>query len=72
MANEITGIPRITRPRTRKNADNLCGFSVIDPAETGLATRALTQAREVPLSEAERDKLAETFANLEDLERHDE
>ena len=27
----LTGIPRMTRPRKRKNADNLAGFTVIDP-----------------------------------------
>ncbi|MGN0065422.1 MAG: VOC family protein [Nocardioides sp.] len=28
----ITGFPRITRPRARKNADGVSGFSLIDPA----------------------------------------
>ena len=27
----VSGIPRMTRPRKRKNADNHSGFSVIDP-----------------------------------------
>ena len=27
----VSGMPRMTRPRTRKNADGLSGFSVIDP-----------------------------------------
>nr|WP_221381882.1 VOC family protein [Actinoplanes polyasparticus] len=27
----VSGVPRMTRPRTRKNADGLGGFSVIDP-----------------------------------------
>lgn len=27
----VAGIPRITRPRKRKNADNYSGFTVIDP-----------------------------------------
>jgi hypothetical protein len=27
----VSGIPRMTRPRKRKNADNVSGFSVIDP-----------------------------------------
>jgi hypothetical protein len=27
----VSGIPRMTRPRKRKNADNRAGFSVIDP-----------------------------------------
>jgi hypothetical protein len=28
----ITGFPRITRPRLRKNAGGLSGFSLVDPA----------------------------------------
>jgi hypothetical protein len=28
----MTGIPRITRPRRRKNAENRSGFSLVDPA----------------------------------------
>lgn len=28
----IKGFPRITRPRARKNADGLSGFSLVDPA----------------------------------------
>lgn len=28
----IKGFPRITRPRVRKNADGLSGFSLVDPA----------------------------------------
>lgn len=28
----ITGFPRITRPRVRKNADGMTGFSLVDPA----------------------------------------
>jgi hypothetical protein len=145
----VSGIPRMTRPRKRKNAGNLSGFSIIDPggnwirfmaakrpAKTGpdepepaggklarslqsavvmgdshgydvraaqildsaleqhqdtastadvlqaLAYRAelalrvedattaaevLTRASAIPLSEAERDQLAETLASLEDL-----
>ena len=27
----VSGIPRMTRPRKRKNADNLSGFTVVDP-----------------------------------------
>ncbi|WP_440100963.1 VOC family protein [Streptosporangium sp. H16] len=27
----ISGIPRMTRPRKRKNADNLAGFTIVDP-----------------------------------------
>ncbi|GAA4189809.1 hypothetical protein GCM10022252_27110 [Streptosporangium oxazolinicum] len=27
----VSGIPRITRPRKRKNADDLAGFTIVDP-----------------------------------------
>ncbi|SNS58732.1 hypothetical protein SAMN05216276_101229 [Streptosporangium subroseum] len=27
----ISGIPRMTRPRKRKNSDNLAGFTIVDP-----------------------------------------
>ena len=142
----VAGIPRMTRPRKRKNADNHSGFTVIDPggnwirimaakvepgageavpsklakslqsavvmgdshgfdvraaqildaalerdkdtasvtdllealayrAELALrvddpagAASALTRARSITLSEAERDKFAETLASLDDLE----
>ena len=142
----VSGIPRMTRPRKRKNAENHSGFSVIDPggnwirimaakaepdatqaapsrlakslqsavvmgdshgfdaraaqildaalerggdaasgadllealayrAELALrvndsagAAAALTRARSIPLSDADRDKLAETLGSLEDLE----
>jgi hypothetical protein len=141
----VSGIPRMTRPRKRKNADNFSGFSVIDPggnwirimaakaeadkadpvpgrlgailqnavvmgdshgydvraaqildgalerdqdtasatdlvealayrAELALrlddpaaAADALARIRDIPLSEAERDGLAETLASLDDL-----
>ena len=141
----VSGIPRMTRPRKRKNADNFSGFAVIDPggnwiritaakaeadeadvergklgailqnavvmgdshghdaraaqildgalardgdtasatdlvetlayrAELALrledpaaATAALARIRDIPLSDAERDRLAETLASLEDL-----
>ena len=142
----VSGIPRMTKPRKRKNADNHSGFSVIDPggnwirimaakpdpdateavpsklakslasavvmgdshgfdaraaqildgalersgdmasatdtlealayrAELAVrlddaagATAALTRARSITLSEADRDKVAETLAGLDDLE----
>ena len=35
----VSGIPRMTRPRKRKNADNHSGFTVIDPAGTGSGSR---------------------------------
>jgi hypothetical protein len=142
----VAGIPRMTRPRKRKNAENLTGFAVIDPggnwirftaakaepedgepadsklgailrnavvmgdshgfdaraahilddaltrsADTASATdlvealayraelavrgddhatasQALTRAREVRLTDSERDRLAETLTGLDDLE----
>ena len=142
----VSGIPRMTRPRKRKNADNHSGFTVIDPGgnwirimaakaepdateaapsklarslqsavvmgdshgfdvraaqildaalerdkdmasttdllealayraelalrvdDTAGAAAALTRARAIKLSEGDRSKVAETLANLEDLE----
>lgn len=142
----VSGIPRMTRPRKRKNADNHSGFTVVDPGgnwirimaakpepgatdpmpsklakslqgavvmgdshgfderaaqildaalergkditsatdllealayraelairlgDTAGAAGALTRARSITLSDADRDKLAETLASLEDLE----
>ncbi|MEU6642322.1 hypothetical protein ABZ863_07200 [Saccharomonospora sp. NPDC046836] len=37
----VSGIPRITRPRKRKNADNLSGFSVIDPGGNWIRIHAV-------------------------------
>jgi hypothetical protein len=142
----VSGIPRMTRPRKRRNADNRSGFTVIDPggnwirifaaklepdatdpepsklakslasaivmgdskgsdaraaqildgafersADTASATEllealayraelalrvddsagaaaALTRARSIPLSDADRGKVAETLASLDDME----
>jgi hypothetical protein len=38
----VSGIPRMTRPRKRKNADNLSGFSVIDPGGNWIRIMAAT------------------------------
>jgi catechol 2,3-dioxygenase-like lactoylglutathione lyase family enzyme len=143
----VAGIPRMTRPRKRKNADNHSGFTVIDPGgnwirimaakadpdatetaptslaktlqnavvmgdshgydvraaqildaalerdgatasatdllealayraelalrvdDTAGAAGALSRARSITLSDAERDKLVDTLASLDDLER---
>jgi hypothetical protein len=142
----VSGIPRMTRPRKRKNADNHSGFTVVDPGgnwiritaataepdatdsmpsklakslqsavvmgdshgydvraaqildvalerdkdmaaatdllealayraelalrldDTGRAAHALTRARSITLSEADRDKLVETLGSLDDME----
>lgn len=42
----ISGIPRMTRPRKRKNADNLSGFSVIDPGGNWIRIMATQAAPE--------------------------
>ncbi|MEU1827336.1 VOC family protein [Streptomyces abikoensis] len=39
----VSGIPRMTRPRKRKNADNLSGFSLVDPGGNWIR---IFQARE--------------------------
>jgi hypothetical protein len=36
----VSGIPRMTRPRKRKNADNLSGFTVIDPGGNWIGIHA--------------------------------
>ncbi|MFG1946372.1 VOC family protein [Nonomuraea sp. NPDC048826] len=47
----VSGIPRITRPRKRKNADNHSGFSVIDPGGNWIrimAAKPAPEAKEEP------------------------
>ena len=49
----VSGIPRMTRPRKRKNADNHSGFSVIDPGGNWIrimAAKAEPDATEAPPS----------------------
>src|SRR4051812_21255220 len=49
----VSGIPRMTRPRKRKNADNLSGFTVIDPGGNWIrimAARAEPAGEEPALS----------------------
>ncbi|MFI6291396.1 VOC family protein [Nonomuraea sp. NPDC050790] len=56
----VSGIPRMTRPRKRKNADNHSGFTVIDPGGNWIrfvAAKAEAEA-EAPLS-----KLASSLRN---------
>jgi hypothetical protein len=43
----MTGYPRITRPRRRKNAENRSGFSLVDPAGNWIRV----MASQAPLSE---------------------
>ncbi len=42
----VSGIPRMTRPRKRKNADGLSGFSVIDPGGNWIRIFAATAERD--------------------------
>ena len=38
----VSGIPRMTRPRVRKNSENMSGFSVIDPGGNWIRIMAMT------------------------------
>ena len=59
----IAGIPRMTRPRQRKNADGLTGFAVIDPG--GNWIRFIAGPGDTPPSTNRQPtgKLAEALAN---------
>jgi hypothetical protein len=55
----VSGIPRITRPRKRKNADNHSGFTVIDPGGNWIRILAAKPAPEE--KEAASGKLTTTL-----------
>lgn len=60
----LTGFPRITRPRRRKNAGNLSGFSLVDPSGNWIRVMRLAE----PVSTTKTDetpsgRLAQTLAN---------
>lgn len=57
----MTGFPRITRPRRRKNADHLSGFSLIDPAGNWIRVFAARPAADDP--EPMNDPLSRTLDN---------
>jgi hypothetical protein len=58
----VSGTPRMTRPRARKNADGLGGFSVIDPG--GNWIRVFRDAATVPVpATAPAGRLAKALAN---------
>lgn len=58
----LTGFPRITRPRRRKNNGNLSGFSLVDPA--GNWIRVTVQGGVAgPSDEAPQSKLSNDLAN---------
>ncbi|MCE7010922.1 hypothetical protein LWC34_50185 [Kibdelosporangium philippinense] len=44
----VSGIPRMTRPRKRKNADNHSGFTVIDPGGNWIRIMASKASAEQP------------------------
>ena len=58
----VSGLPRMTRPRARKNADGLGGFSVIDPGGNWIRVfqNAATMPTPVP---APAGRLAKALAN---------
>ncbi|MFI6998476.1 VOC family protein [Nocardia sp. NPDC050175] len=57
----VTGTPRITRPRKRKNADNLSGFVVIDPGGNWIRFFPLTPAPTE--EEPDHSRLRKSFDN---------
>ena len=60
----LTGFPRITRPRSRKNAGHLSGFSLVDPS--GNWIRVMRQAgpgQTAEAADAPVSKLAQALAN---------
>lgn len=57
----LTGFPRITRPRRRKNAGNLSGFSLIDPSGNWIRVMSEPDAPQTSVSPG--GKLAMALAN---------
>lgn len=57
----IKGFPRITRPRPRKNAEGLSGFSLVDPAGNWL--RFFNRDAGTATSPAEVSRLGEAVSN---------
>ena len=55
----VSGIPRMTRPRKRKNADNHSGFSVIDPG--GNWIRVMAAKPEPDATDAVQGRLAKSL-----------
>ena len=58
----VEGIPRMTRPRRRKNVDNVSGFTVIDPG--GNWIRFFNAKREPEAASREPSKLAKLLDNV--------
>lgn len=55
-----TGIPRMTRPRPKKNADGATGFAVVDPGGNWIR---ITPTTPPAPAEEPTGRLAKTFAN---------
>ncbi|MGW4499612.1 VOC family protein [Micromonospora sp. NPDC004336] len=58
----VSGRPRMTRPRARKNYDGVGGFSVVDPGGNWIRVVRQTTADSVPASTPE-GRLARALAN---------
>lgn len=56
----VSGFPRTTRPRPRKNADGLSGFSLVDPAGNWIRFMARSGSKESP---TEHPRLGEALHN---------
>ena len=54
----LSGFPRITRPRRRKNVGNLSGFSLVDPSGNWIRV-----IRDAPAQESAGGRLADALAN---------
>lgn len=59
----LTGFPRITRPRRRKNAGGLSGFSLVDPAGNWIRVTVQTSDEDAADPAAKPDRLARAFAD---------
>ncbi|MFI6760046.1 hypothetical protein ACIBF5_13000 [Micromonospora sp. NPDC050417] len=64
----VAGIPRITRPRRRKNTGHLSGFSIVDPGGNWIRFTQAAGAADVPDREPDHDdaapsRLAEALRN---------
>lgn len=59
----VSGIPRMTRPRKRKNSDNMSGFSVVDPGGNWIRIFQSPGAHDDSESGSSTSKLAQTLQN---------
>jgi hypothetical protein len=59
----LTGFPRITRPRRRKNAGNLSGFSLIDPSGNWIRVMKLQDPAQMEAPDGRGGKLGRALAD---------